>query len=228
MFVRGASAIESHIYEDGQPAESGLVLPLNPEEVAAPSAARMQAHTVLDLGELVTPRGTNPTRVPLEAFFPGPARDGDPWFKAPWRHPLEYVALFGRWMANGTRLRLLLTGTFVNGWLMYLESFTPRMAGAQGDVRCSLEFVQVRALRVLTDQEAAAEAVALASEQAIGARSEPAPPATWTVQEGQTLWEIARRVYGDGARWNDLWQANLATIGADPDVLAIGTELVIP
>ena len=50
---------------------------------------------------------------------------------------------------------------------------------------------------------------------------------THTVQEGETLSEIARRYYGRTAEWHTIYDANRVAIG-DPDSLKPGTRLTIP
>ncbi len=57
-------------------------------------------------------------------------------------------------------------------------------------------------------------------EQKPGTRVHP-------VQEGETLRTIAARLYGDEARWKDLWRANKAVV-ALPELLPAGTKLVVP
>ncbi len=47
------------------------------------------------------------------------------------------------------------------------------------------------------------------------------------IQPGDTLFSIARRHYGDGERFIDLYRINRALI-PDPDHLPIGTSIVIP
>ncbi|RUR72735.1 LysM peptidoglycan-binding domain-containing protein [Chlorogloeopsis fritschii PCC 9212] len=48
---------------------------------------------------------------------------------------------------------------------------------------------------------------------------------TYTVQPGDTLWEIAARFYGDGSQYDRIVQANGI---ADPDRINIGQQLIIP
>lgn len=48
---------------------------------------------------------------------------------------------------------------------------------------------------------------------------------TYTVQEGDCLWSIAEREFGDGMYWVGLYEANRDVIGEDPDLLGVGTEL---
>jgi hypothetical protein len=45
---------------------------------------------------------------------------------------------------------------------------------------------------------------------------------------GDTLWDIARKVYGDPTRWPEIYAANTAIIGSDPDLIFPGQVLRIP
>jgi nucleoid-associated protein YgaU len=55
----------------------------------------------------------------------------------------------------------------------------------------------------------------------------PAAPAqqTYTVQDGDTLWAIAERYYGDGSQYMKIATANGI---ANPDLINVGQQLVIP
>jgi nucleoid-associated protein YgaU len=82
--------------------------------------------------------------------------------------------------------------------------------------------------RVLNDQAPATSPAVLA----------PTSPATqgslsgsaarkYVVRPGDTLRSIAARVYGDEARWADLFRANRRAI-RNPDALDVGTTLTVP
>jgi len=55
-----------------------------------------------------------------------------------------------------------------------------------------------------------------------------ANPSTYVVQPGDTLSQISARFYGTAAYWPGIYLANQAAIGPNPNVLRIGTVLVIP
>ena len=54
---------------------------------------------------------------------------------------------------------------------------------------------------------------------------EPISGATYAVVQGDSLWNIAVRAYGDGYRWVDLVQENEL---ANPDLIHAGNMLVLP
>lgn len=51
---------------------------------------------------------------------------------------------------------------------------------------------------------------------------------TYTVVAGDTLIVIAEKVYEDGSLWRQIYEANEAEIGPDPDALQVGMQLTIP
>ncbi len=60
--------------------------------------------------------------------------------------------------------------------------------------------------------------------------SPPAKQDIYVVQQGDTLASIAARedIYGDRARWKEIFEENKDVIGSAPDDLAPGTKLIIP
>lgn len=52
-------------------------------------------------------------------------------------------------------------------------------------------------------------------------------PATYVVQEGDSLWKIAEAVYGSGYEWTKVYEANKEAI-SKPDMLWVGTEVNLP
>jgi nucleoid-associated protein YgaU len=49
----------------------------------------------------------------------------------------------------------------------------------------------------------------------------------YVVLEGDSLWRIAKRQYGDGSRWKEIYDANRDVL-ASPDALSAGQSLRIP
>jgi nucleoid-associated protein YgaU len=56
-------------------------------------------------------------------------------------------------------------------------------------------------------------------------KPKPESPRTWTVKKGESLSEIADRVYGESRRWPEIARANGID---DPDMIREGRVLTIP
>ena len=50
---------------------------------------------------------------------------------------------------------------------------------------------------------------------------------SYTIQPGDSLYRIARQVYGDGGKWRQILEANRSVI-PDPGNLKVGTQIVLP
>lgn len=217
-----------------------LQLPVNPPENQITAAIRTVSFTSAEAGEYVFGRGRTPARFTFESFFPGVGRQNDPLFAPLWRNPFEYIAILGQWMdpANRIPLQLLITESEVTSWDCFIESFDRRdPTGAFGDVWYTLSFIERRQMRLYTQAELeAARASSARGETGIagsssisGERAELSRPASYVTRDGDTFWEIAKRFYGDGGKWADVWQANLEVAGADPNpAITPGTTLRLP
>lgn len=60
--------------------------------------------------------------------------------------------------------------------------------------------------------------------------SSPAPSSsqTYTVVKGDCLWNIAKRFYGNGAKYTVIYNANKSIIGGNPNLIYPGQVLTIP
>jgi len=50
----------------------------------------------------------------------------------------------------------------------------------------------------------------------------------YVVKEGDGLWQVAVKVYGDGYQWTKILEANKDKIGGNVEKLEVGVELIIP
>ena len=48
---------------------------------------------------------------------------------------------------------------------------------------------------------------------------------SYFVKKGDCLWSIAEQELGDGMYWTDIYEANRAVIGENPDLLYVGISL---
>jgi len=200
--------------------------PVNPEEIRIQADTQSDTFRVLDLGEISLPRGRRATRYSWPGFLPGAARAGQPYM-AFWRPPKDILFDLETWHGENARLRFMVTETEINKDV-YIESLrhTWGKGSAFGDLEYEIELVEYRPLVVRIDEPLLVE-VAAADVEAVS-RPSPPVPTTYTVQSGDTLWAIAKRCYGDGSRWHDIYEANAVVIGPDPNLITPGMELAIP
>jgi len=202
------------------PNGSRLHFPINPERITCQTGNRIQTFDVIELGEISLPRGRAPTSFSFEGFFPGEARKDLPMVKE-WRPPKELVGQLSAWRNEGTKLRLLVTETPINHDVYFDGdgSFELEWNGGHGDCWYSLRFVEARELVVTAEAPASVAAAT---------RPTPSPPKTYTVKPGDTLWAIAKRILGDGSRWQEIYNANVSVIGKNPNLIYPGQVLRIP
>lgn len=204
-----------------------LHFPMNPEEANASTGAETISFRPLDLGTVRLPRGKQPATVSWEGIFPGQGRTGQPFVKD-WRPPGEALDLLQAWRDTNARLRLLITETPFN-----LDVFIEKLdhnggtRGGMRDIKYTLQLTQWRELVLLTDTEYQTRSAGAATAAA-PSRPTQAPPSSYTVADGDSLWDIARRVLGDGSQWRRIYDLNQASIGTDPDAIQPGTVLRIP
>lgn len=51
---------------------------------------------------------------------------------------------------------------------------------------------------------------------------------SYTVVSGDSLSKIAKNHYGDAAKWKQIYEANKALIGNNPDLIQVGQVLTLP
>lgn len=53
-------------------------------------------------------------------------------------------------------------------------------------------------------------------------------PGSYTVGKGDCLWKIAKQFYGNGAKWQLIYEANKSVIGGNPNLIYPGQVLTVP
>lgn len=204
-----------------------LHFPMNPERITATTAARIQTFEAIALGEISLPRGSMPARITFEGILPGEPRKNTVLVKS-WRDPRVIAGEISAWRNAGAKLRLLVTETPINHDV-YIQAFEHTWSGGHGDMRYSLEFVQARDILIYTEEEARSKSK---GEVKVLSASRSMPPAakTHTVVKGDTLYGIAKKYLGSGARYMEIYNMpeNKKLIGPDPNKIKPGQVLRLP
>jgi nucleoid-associated protein YgaU len=117
----------------------------------------------------------------------------------------------------------------------YIEDDNPGVEGLEVGLQDGVATLKGSA----RDQAAAEKAILMAGNvrgvQEVNADQLKAPPATepeqnvtfYEIQKGDTLWAIARNHYGDGNKYQQIFEANREVI-KDPDLIFPGQKIRIP
>jgi len=200
-----------------------LQFPMLPSEVSVKTAQQFAAYSILRIGEVKIPSGTQADSFSWSGIFPGAARRNDPYIRA-WQDPKSvYNWISGLRVKNDrpVKVRLLITETPIN-CDVYLSDFTVTPRGGYGDINYSITLVQAREIIVRKSSEAAA------SPEKTTRRPSPPAAQTYTVVKGDSLWKIAQKFYGKGSDYTKIYEANKGTIGANPNLIYPGQVFTIP
>lgn len=212
-----------------------IALPLPPEAVKCKAETKFISYNIIKTGEIKLPNGEKLVGFSWSGRLPGETmRNMRMVSAADWRSPKEIQGFFSMWRTRGTKLRLLITGTTINHDV-YLEKYTVDNKKLD-TVEYSISFAVAKDILVYTTTELNAgnttqkDTTATTNERAASekAAASSSTSQTCTVKSGDTLWAIAKKYLGDGSRYNEIYEANKAIIGSNPNVIKPGQTLTIP
>lgn len=175
-----------------------LRLPVLPSSVSLSVGNKNEAVDISNLGEVTVIQDPSPKTVQFSAFFPANKTPLVEYnnFPKPW----DAVKKIEKWQKDKKPLRIVITKTKIN-IPVSIESFDySEEAGAVGDISYDLslkefKFVSVRKIKVKVPKKPK--------------RPNPKPkPRTHLVKRGDTLWDLARKYYGNSLEWRKIWNAN--------------------
>ena len=128
-----------------------------------------------------------------------------------------------KWKQSNEPIRVVIADTDIN-LAMAIEDFSYGKADGDGsdDVVFTLSLKEYSYLNVERSQ---------APSKASGLKDRPkekekgTEAKQYTIKEGDTLWDLADKNYGDGSRWQEIAKVNKIT---DPRTLQIGANILIP
>jgi len=198
-----------------------LQLPVNPGEFRIVTGNKNTVVDIQALGELNLTGGEKLAEIQLSSFFPANYAPYCAYRDIP--DPYDAVEQIEKWRKSKRPIRLIITDTPIN-LACAIQQFEYGERGGIRDVNYTLSLREYRFIQVrkVTDPTPTGMSAS---------RPDTRPkPKTYTVRYGDTLYMIAKKIYGNGDRWRDLYAANKAAIGPDPNTLKKVTnqQLVVP
>lgn len=185
-----------------------LRFPTLPESIEVKGSANQQSYDIIGKGTYNFPCGMDVQSVNWKGRFFGKDRRKTSLIRK-WKSPDACKKKLMGWRNKGTILRLLISGTVVN-YDVTIKSFEFEETGGLGDCEYNIVFNVYREIKIYTTSELDIKSF----KKKTVSRTTPAPSNTYTVVQGDTLWGIAQRFYGDGMQWTKIYDANKDTIEA--------------
>lgn len=208
-----------------------IALSMLPETVKLKSTGKFQSYDVMNIGEVKIPKGEKLAAISWSATLPGASRKTMSYVKSQhWQAPNKIIGTLEGWKKNGSKLKVMVTGTVINHDV-YINDFTPQPKGGNGDYEYAISFVQAKDIMVYTVSELGMQPASPTNSN-VSTNTRPAAAAatktTYTVVRGDCLWNIAKKFLGSGSRYMEIYNANKSTIGSNPSLIYAGQVFTIP
>ena len=174
----------------------------------AAGGARMTEYDIMESGQVKIPNGRNLRGFSWESILPGEGHSNLPFLRGDWKEPRYYQGMFFRWYSEGTPLRLLVTGTPINHDV-YLDDYNVTYAGGYGDFNYSVSFVEKRDIVIGGNKPTTTAATTNSTSKSTSSAS---TAKTYTIKSGDTLWGIAQKQLGSGAKYSSIYSLNKTII----------------
>lgn len=208
----------------------GQLMPQTPAKLSVKISGKNSAVTLLNEGEINFLKYPGLTEITLPLVFP--MMTGS-------RQPDYYLSLLERAKTNRSTTQFIMTRTTPSGQLLFdtnikvsVEDYTIEENASNGlDVSVEVKLKQYRdySTKIITVKNTVAHndgKTAVSVQQTRSATTAPQAK-TYTVKKGDTLWGIAKKYYGDGAKYTRIYDANRDKI-KNPNLIYVGQVFTIP
>lgn len=198
-----------------------LQLPVPPPEYQYSASNQNETVNILGLGDIIQITGEGLAEIEITSHFPA---NRVPYAQYYLGDPYNAVQTIERWRQAKRPIRLIITGTPVN-LPCAIESFTWGERGGSRDVNYTLKLKEYRFIQIkqIASQIEAATTIKTASNRPDTREQSK----TYIVKPGESLFLIAKKVLGDGSKWQVIYTKNKSTIGPNPNQIKPGQVLTL-
>jgi nucleoid-associated protein YgaU len=221
-------------------------LPVNPEEIKITSSQSVEKYTVLGLGQIVAPSGMELKEYSFECEIPKEAYSyveikqdytTAEHYKAEadnFNPAEQYLKEFQKWRTKLVPIRFIagrgaskdeVYEDSINTLVLIQDITVTEKAGEEGDKYVSFQLIEYKKFYKRPAKEIEPE-----TGKKLDTKEDaknPKSKGTYVVQSGDSLWAIAKKQYGDGAKYTKIYNANKDKI-KNPSLIYPGQKLVIP
>ncbi|MEI7027906.1 LysM peptidoglycan-binding domain-containing protein [Paenibacillus sp. y28] len=213
--------------------ENGFRLPVNPESIEVQRSGDAKSYQVQGLGEINVIKDPKLTQYNFSGIFPAQYYPFVLVDKL--AAPPQYVRMIEQWMETNRPIRFVFTSKdFDINTPASIEKFDwKETAGGSGDIEYQLTLKRYVFYSAKKARKLDASEVQQAKENGLLQSGEGMRPDTrvipWTldVRNDDNVWLIAKKIYGDGSRYQELQSLN-GLSDAEAKKLPAGFTLKLP
>lgn len=207
----------------------GQLMPQTPAKLSVKISGKNSTLTLLNEGEINFLKYPGLTEITLPLVFP--MLTGN-------KRPDYYLSLLEKAKINRTTTQFIMTRTTPSGQLLFdtnirvsVEDYTIEENAGNGlDLSVEVKLKQYRSYstKIVTVKNTVNhnDSKTVSVQQTRPATTAPQAK-TYTVKKGDTLWGIAKKYYGDGAKYTRIYDANRDKI-KNPNLIYVGQVFTIP
>ncbi len=199
---------------------SGAIqLPVKPTDFTVAVAHRNTVVNVVQLGDINLMGKTGLRGISLSSFFP--AKDYNFSINSGRKEPKACVNQLESWRNSGKPVRVIITDLL--NMEATIESFAWGVRDATGDIYYTIALKEYKKIKTKT------ATITVATVQPTTRETKSSESGTYTVKKGDSLWSIAKKVYGDGSKYTKIRDANSQLFSKrSPNLIYAGDVLIIP
>ncbi|MFL8674166.1 LysM peptidoglycan-binding domain-containing protein [Clostridioides sp. GD02404] len=203
-------------------ANNAFRFPILPPSFEINGNATINTSNILGVGDIAVFGGLGLKTIELSSFFPNQEYSFCNYNGFP--KPYDCVNLIQGWMKEGFILRFIITETNVN-FECIIADFNYKEQDCSRDVYFTLslkEYRRIKISKVNAKDDDLSSSIDLPITKGFETKQK-----THKVIEGDTLFKIAKKYYGNGDLWQKIYEANKDKIKS-PNIIQNGWILIIP
>lgn len=207
----------------GNAEQEKLQIPVLPEKFSVSVGSKNSSVDVTGLGEITIKQSRPAYQFSFDSFFPATTFPGIK--NVALTEPLKCVERIESWIESKKPVHIIITGAGIDEYCT-IEKFDYYEEG--GDVGTIYYDLTLKEYREVTVRQVKVEGKTATVEQTQTRVDNTTTPKTYTVKKGDCLWNIAKSLYGSGADYTKIYEANKGVVGSNPNLIYPGQVLTIP
>ena len=210
-----------------------VLLPIPPEKLSLKIKNKNKTMVLINEGEINFLKETGLTEVEFDVLIPS-VQYSFANYEDGFQSPAYFLNHFESLKVSKKPFQFIVVRKMPDGKLLFNTNMTVSMESYEiveqvnegFDLKVSFKLKQYRPFGTKT-MKVSNNIATVETVREITNSPEPKRETTYTVQKGDTLWNIAKKLYGDGSKYVKIYDANKDKI-KNPNSIEVGQVLIIP